>query len=78
MTPEDLAQRGLRVKGLEWEDRLHEQASAAHCDFPYLVRWLPGGRFALGAERFATLEAAKAAAEADNAARIAAQIEGMG
>lgn len=75
MTPQELAARGIRVKGLEWEERLNEQASAALCGWPYLVRWLPGGRFALGTERFSTLEAAKAAAEADNAARIAAQLE---
>ncbi len=82
MTPEDLAQRGLRVKGLEWSHS--PQYDWWRADPPltgncYIVREYEGA-WAMGhrmdqTSHHPTIEAAKAAAEADHAARIAAQLD---
>jgi hypothetical protein len=92
MTPTELQERGLRVRLLEWEDFDGRGARAvAWGQAHYLVSRWSDGRFEISAsypgyrtfipetERwYPTIEAAKAAAEADYAARIAAQVDVMG
>jgi hypothetical protein len=85
MTVEELTERGLRVKPLEWSHSPQydwwraDPALTANC---YIVRehegsWLLGHRMDLTTHH-PSMEAAKAAADADHASRIAAQLEGMG
>jgi hypothetical protein len=88
MTPADLAAKGLRVKPLVWDDydgessctsTLGEYLAEYHDDMEENSwgMWSPD-ESAIGSEAhswYPTLEAAKAAAEADHAARIAAMIE---
>jgi len=88
MTPDDLTARGLRVKGLDFEQVARNAWKAGyysihqrwpHNSGPFSVSVSRGaklGTAVLGS--FRSFEAAKAAAKADHAARIAAQLEGMG
>jgi len=84
MTPEQLAERGIRVKPLEWHPGIGDElvARSAHGKYTITKPWFTGrGLFwlrGIDSGNYDTLEAAKAAAEADHAARIAAQLEGMG
>ncbi len=82
MPPQELAERGLRVKPLEWRENYDSSeggflASGAgityHADD---YGWCHHRK--MNWEASDNLEATKAAAEADHAARIAAQIEGVG
>ena len=84
MTPAELAQKGLRVKPLVWEDRghaVHPQLKAQTAFDTYYVNRSKSGLWdwwsttLRGKIEVRTIEAAKAAAEADHAARIAAMIE---
>ena len=91
MTPTELAQKGLRVKPLEWNnigrcvgwtaendsthlhlassfDRIYEVSKGK---FGWQVKW----RGEYHAKELPDAEAARAAAEADHVARIAAMIE---
>ncbi len=80
MTPDELKARGLRVKPLEWLGDERSTMSAAGYN---ISRYHPEdeteARYWIGAlcQRCPTLEDAKAAAEADHAARIAAQVDAV-
>ena len=83
MTVEELAAKGLRVKPLVWEDQrggsyvwqdgLHYYAEGEDGD--WYAGCMIGDSDVWSVHSFTTLQAIKAAAEADYAARIAAQIE---
>jgi predicted nuclease with RNAse H fold len=89
MTVDELAERGIRVKPLEWKMVKHGScrgdwvAETLYCSLRLVNTVYPPARWhevtrasaAQGGPLHETLEAAKAAAEADHAARIAAQIE---
>jgi hypothetical protein len=92
MTPADLAAKGLRVKPLEWEDfdgfgakaQAWKQANylitywKSRCAFEVVASYPGYQGEAIGEGFYPTIEAAKAAAEADHASRIAAMIEQEG
>jgi hypothetical protein len=80
MTPTELAERGLRVKPLEWAKTIYgftcgEYETLELQDGTFNAYWSLYDHPILDLGTHPTLEAAKAAAEADHAARIAAQVE---
>jgi hypothetical protein len=81
MTVEELTARGLRVKPLEDVGWTHDarngwKLGVAYMQGHHILRRDDGWHYSNGAGGiFPTLAAAKAAADADHAARIAAQIE---
>jgi hypothetical protein len=84
MTPADLAAKGLRVKPLEWVDCSDGSSHDTGCQYEVdldhkywrLVRASTGPKKYIG--HFNTVQSARAAADADHAARIAAMIEQEG
>ncbi len=78
MTVDELAERGIRVKPLEWDDGIAGTIWLSNGDYSIFA---PARTFILrndelqAVSEHPTLEAAKAAAEADHAARVAAQLE---
>lgn len=91
MTPDELARVGLRVKPLEWQDFEGRGAKAqAWLQANYMIQKWSDGRYEIsashpgystfieGMDRFyPTLEAAKAAAQANYEARILAALRAM-
>ncbi len=84
MTLDELKARGLRVKPLEWDNVSYGSISAQTAFGEYVVElheswgmWTPaeGESTSDAHSHYPTAAAAKAAAEADHAARIAAQVE---
>jgi hypothetical protein len=87
MTLQELAERGIRVKPLEWEDQGTDASGGSYIWRDGLHYYVEGGNGdwyggcmvgdsdVWAAHSFQTRQAAKAAAEADYAARVAAQIE---
>jgi hypothetical protein len=75
MTVDELAERGIRVKPLVWGHSAWKgwKIGIAHAPGYPMLRREDGWHW--GGDVFPTLQAAKAAAEADHAARIAAQLE---
>jgi len=81
MTPTELAERGLRVKPLEWRDsgKGYIYADRYRLVFNGFTWHISESDAATGAvKQYRKHEAAKSAAQADHASRIAAQLEGMG
>ena len=93
MTPEQLAARGLRVKPLVWDgsdencyaiadmgNRYYEvtvvDVLERPCDYLWSATYTERPEFILGLGG-GSFEEAKAAAEADHVARVAAMVEGV-